>query len=61
MALKVRKNRAPPAPAKAAPWKSDPGPFQVGEDASITWHDAKRDRDVPVKLWFPEGTPEATN
>ena len=24
----------------------------------LTWHDAKRDRDVPVKMYFPEGNSE---
>src|ERR1700722_19156354 len=34
-------------------YKATPGPFAV-ETARYEWHDAKRDRDVPVKIYFPK-------
>ena len=34
-------------------YKSAPGPFAV-ETVRYDWHDAKRDRDVPVKIYYPK-------
>jgi predicted dienelactone hydrolase len=34
-------------------YKASPGPFAV-ESVRYDWHDAKRDRDVPVKIYFPK-------
>jgi len=33
-------------------YKETPGPFAV-ETARYDWHDAKRNRDIPVKIYFP--------
>jgi predicted dienelactone hydrolase len=34
-------------------YQSAPGPFAV-ETVRYDWHDAKRDRNVPVKIYYPE-------
>lgn len=34
-------------------YKASPGPFAV-ESVRYDWHDAKRDRDVPVKIYYPK-------
>lgn len=36
----------------AAPWKDGPAPFEV-ETRLETWHDAERDRDLPLKIYTP--------
>jgi predicted dienelactone hydrolase len=43
-----------PAPAQAAPaaYNAQPGPFAV-EVARYDWGDARRERDVPAKLYYP--------
>lgn len=44
-----------PLPAGAADsdlYKTAPGPFHVNE-AKARWHDATRDRDIPVKIYAP--------
>lgn len=33
-------------------YKAVPGPFTVGI-ARFDWHDARRDRDIPVKIYYP--------
>ena len=43
--------------ARAQEWKCAPGTWKDGVDASINWHAAVRDRDVPVTLRWPEGAP----
>jgi predicted dienelactone hydrolase len=40
----------------AEPYKSGPGPFAV-ELVDETWHDEKRDRDLPIRLYVPSKTP----
>ena len=37
----------------AESYKSAPGPFAV-ETLKLEWHDAKRSRDVPAKIYFPK-------
>jgi predicted dienelactone hydrolase len=37
---------------QAATYTAKPGPYQV-DTASYGWHDAARNRDVPVKIYFP--------
>lgn len=37
----------------SALYKPAPGPFAV-ETVRYDWHDAKRDRDIPVKIYFPK-------
>lgn len=37
----------------AAEYTANPGPFTVGA-LDQTWHDASRNRDVPVKIYFPK-------
>lgn len=39
----------------AADYKSTAGPFEV-ESVKLEWRDAKRDRDMPAKIYFPRGT-----
>lgn len=39
--------------AQAQPYKKDAGPYAV-EVLTQDWHDAKRDRDVPVKIYYPK-------
>jgi len=41
-----------PSAPSLAPW-GERGPLAV-ESRLEEWHDAQRDRDVPVKLWFPK-------
>jgi len=41
--------------ADAALYKVDAGPFHVTETKAI-WHDASRDRDIPVKIYAPKNT-----
>jgi predicted dienelactone hydrolase len=36
-------------------YKLKPGPLVVRQ-VDVTWHDAKRDRDVPARIYLPEGT-----
>jgi predicted dienelactone hydrolase len=48
---------AGPAGAASASYTGGPGPFQVGT-LEQTWHDARRDRDVPVKIYYPVVTAE---
>ena len=36
------------------PAYSPPAPTQVVTSAKLDWHDARRDRDVPVKIYFPK-------
>jgi len=38
--------------AEAKPYKPDPGPHKVTVQP-YDWHDAKRDRDVPAKIYYP--------
>jgi len=45
---------SPAAPAEAKPYKAEAGPHEVSIHA-FDWHDAKRDRDVPVKVYLPRG------
>jgi len=40
-------------PAHEQPYKSEPGPLAV-ETVKYEWRDAKRDREVPVKIYFPK-------
>ena len=37
----------------AGPYKSKPGPFQV-ETIKYDWHDSARNRDIPVKIYYPK-------
>src|SRR5882757_6664989 len=37
----------------ADPYKETAGPFAVAT-VKYDWHDAKRDRDVPVKIYYPK-------
>ena len=37
----------------AANYKGQPGPFPV-ETLKLEWQDAKRDREVPAKIYFPK-------
>ncbi len=39
--------------ASAAEYTAQPGPFIVGT-LEQTWHDAGRNRDVPVKFYYPK-------
>jgi predicted dienelactone hydrolase len=39
-------------PLRGGPYKQAPGPFKV-ETLLLDWTDAKRDRPVPVKMYFP--------
>jgi fermentation-respiration switch protein FrsA (DUF1100 family) len=39
----------------AAEYTAKPGPYSVGT-LDQTWHDASRNRDVPVKIYFPKIT-----
>src|ERR1700722_1072373 len=34
-------------------YKEDHGPFAV-QTVRYDWHDSKRDRDIPVKIYFPK-------
>jgi dienelactone hydrolase len=43
---------AGPLVAAPAAYSGEAGPFKVGT-LELTWHDAKRDRDVPVKIYYP--------
>lgn len=40
---------------RATEYTANPGPFTVGT-LEQTWHDASRNRDVPVKIYFPKST-----
>lgn len=40
-------------PAVAADYTAQAGPFAVGTMMQV-WHDASRDRDIPVKIYFPK-------
>lgn len=45
------------APAfAAAPYKADPGPYRVETELGV-WHDGKRDRDIPWKIYFAPEAP----
>jgi fermentation-respiration switch protein FrsA (DUF1100 family) len=39
----------------ATEYSSKPGPYTAGSLVQ-TWHDAKRNRDVPVKIYYPKAT-----
>ncbi len=41
-----------PANQNVLPYKPEAGPYRV-EFVRYDWHDARRDRDVPVKIYFP--------
>ncbi|MCL6566039.1 MAG: acetylhydrolase, partial [Acidobacteriia bacterium] len=43
---------AAPANQNVLPYKPEAGPYRV-EFVRYDWHDARRDRNVPVKLYFP--------
>lgn len=45
-----------PAPAADSEYKPAPGPFAI-KTMSLDWNDAARDRDVPVRIYYPD-TPD---
>ncbi|CAN5902913.1 hypothetical protein BH11VER1_BH11VER1_42260 [soil metagenome] len=42
--------------AKSSPY-APPAPALKVSDVKLDWHDTNRDRDVPVKIYFPTDTP----
>ena len=47
----------PPVTLPSATYKSVQGPYAVGQEVR-TWYDARRRRDVPVRIYLPEAVGE---
>jgi len=45
----------PPAPHARAPYKAGEGPFSVGVVEEVVLHDPKREKDLRVKGYYPQG------